>query len=257
MIETPPTSSGYPPIFIVGCQRSGTTLFRLILDSHPNISCGPETRFLIDMAKITADREWPRMSRYGLNKQWWYRHIGHFFDEFQKTYAQARGRSRWADKTPVYALHLDFIGDVFPDCLVINVVRNPFAVARSHRDTWGIMSALRSVGKWVRYVEAAERFGHRVGSIRYLRVRYEDLTEDLRKEMSRVMEFLGEPWDDALLHHRDFEHDVMPSHEAHARRRRVDGNSVFRSSIKGRGFNPALDLLVRVRAGSTLRKLGY
>ena len=25
------------PIFIVGCQRSGTTLLRLVLDSHRNI----------------------------------------------------------------------------------------------------------------------------------------------------------------------------------------------------------------------------
>jgi len=40
-----PAMSG-PPIFVVGCHRSGTTLFRLILDSHPAISCGPETRFL-------------------------------------------------------------------------------------------------------------------------------------------------------------------------------------------------------------------
>ena len=35
-----------PPIFIVGCPRSGTTLIRVILDSHPNICCGPETHII-------------------------------------------------------------------------------------------------------------------------------------------------------------------------------------------------------------------
>jgi len=43
-----------PPIFVVGCHRSGTTLFRLILDSHPAISCGPETRFLADLENLES-----------------------------------------------------------------------------------------------------------------------------------------------------------------------------------------------------------
>jgi len=43
------------PIFIVGCQRSGTTMLRLMLDSHSRISCGPETRFLEDLERIVGD----------------------------------------------------------------------------------------------------------------------------------------------------------------------------------------------------------
>ncbi|HIF27181.1 MAG TPA: hypothetical protein EYQ40_01340, partial [Candidatus Marinimicrobia bacterium] len=34
------------PIFIIGCERSGTTLIRLILHSHPNIALPPQTKFL-------------------------------------------------------------------------------------------------------------------------------------------------------------------------------------------------------------------
>ena len=34
----------FPPVFIGGAGRSGTTLLRVILDSHPNIACGPEIK---------------------------------------------------------------------------------------------------------------------------------------------------------------------------------------------------------------------
>ena len=35
-----------PMIFIGGMPRSGTTLARVLLDAHPNIRCGEETRVL-------------------------------------------------------------------------------------------------------------------------------------------------------------------------------------------------------------------
>jgi hypothetical protein len=34
------------PVIIGGCPRSGTTLLRVMLDSHPHIACGPENSLL-------------------------------------------------------------------------------------------------------------------------------------------------------------------------------------------------------------------
>jgi hypothetical protein len=47
--------SARAPMFIVGCQSSGTTPLRLMLDSHRNIACRPETRFLADFAHLTRE----------------------------------------------------------------------------------------------------------------------------------------------------------------------------------------------------------
>lgn len=40
------SSENQPMIFIGGMPRSGTTLMRAILDSHPRVRCGEETRVI-------------------------------------------------------------------------------------------------------------------------------------------------------------------------------------------------------------------
>src|SRR5437667_10431218 len=85
------------PIFLVGCPRSGTTLLRLILDSHPEISCGPETHLLGPMHRM-FDR-WSSLQLFGFERDYWYEKMADFINSFQTEYAQRRGKTRWADKT--------------------------------------------------------------------------------------------------------------------------------------------------------------
>lgn len=54
-----------PMIFIGGMPRSGTTLMRAILDSHPRVRCGEETRVIprvlsMRMAWKKSNLEWNR-----------------------------------------------------------------------------------------------------------------------------------------------------------------------------------------------------
>jgi Sulfotransferase family len=250
-----------PPIFIVGCQRSGTTLVRLMLDSHPGISCGPETRFLEDLAKVTTDN-WQRLAHFGFPKEYWLGAIAGFFDGIQRQYAQSRGKTRWADKTPRYALSLDFIDQLFPDCRVVHVVRDGRDVVVSHRSRFGYVPAVKAAEKWPRYIEAARAAGARLGPERYHELRYEELVADPESTMRRLLGFLDEPWNDAVLHHEDHPHDVADKYAGFAGSRRQqgkDGGAVYRSRVGAhrRELGVVLRLLVRVRAGAQLRELGY
>jgi sulfotransferase family protein len=255
------TEGSGPPIFIVGCQRSGTTLVRLMLDSHPNISCGPETRFLEDLARLT-ERNWSYLRNYGFPQEYWDRKFAELFDSFQRNYAQSRGKIRWADKTPRYALSLDYIMRLFPTCQIVHVVRDGRDVVASHRDRWGYWSAIKAVEKWPRYIRAARAAGSSLPSDRYYEIRYEAVVRETEPALRRLLEFLNEPWDPAVLEHDEHPHDIAEHYAGFVATRRSaadTGAPVYSSRVgaHSREIDPLLEILIRLRAGRTLAKLGY
>lgn len=250
-----------PPIFIVGCQRSGTTLLRLMLDSHPNISCGPETKILEDLARL-PERNWSYLRNYGLPREYWDRKLADLFASFQRDYAQSRGKSRWADKTPRYALSLGYITRVFPTCQVVHVIRDGRDVVASHLDRWGYWSAIKAVEKWPLYVHAVRTLGSSLPADRYHEIRYEDIVSDTAPTLRRLLDFLHEPWDAAVLEHDAHPHDVAEHYVRFTASRRATSNggaAVYSSRVGAhtRAIDPVLGTLIRLRAGRTLAELGY
>ncbi|MGV8908970.1 MAG: sulfotransferase family protein [Propionicimonas sp.] len=249
------------PIFVVGCQRSGTTMLRLVLDSHSDISCGPETRFLADLERIIGS-DWKRLSQYGFSQEDWLHRIAAFFDGIQSDYAVTRGKQRWADKTPLYALSLDFITRVFPDCQVVHVIRDGRDVAVSHRKRFGYRSSIKSAVKWPRYIAAARDVGRRLPPGRYHELRYEDLVTDAEKTLRVLFDFLDEPWEESVLAYDRHSHDVPEKYQAEADRRRLGARTtaaIYASRVGSfrRELDPLTRLLVWVFGRSTLKELGY
>lgn len=190
------------PIFVVGAQRSGTTLVRLLLDAHPALCIGPETLFLkhiADGAARATGAGRPRQDDFGVPR-------GDIESELAAAWARVFARQaasreavRWGDKSPVHRYHGARIRRLFPRAQVIAVVRHPAAVAQS-RARWGHEEdrTLRDWGSTIRHhVADARRFGVR----QFHLVRYEDLLADPRTTLSRLLTFLHEPWDDRVLDH--------------------------------------------------------
>lgn len=248
------------PIFVVGCQRSGTTLLRLMLDSHPRISCGPETRFLADLAAITGSN-WQRMRLYQMSKEEWHARIAGFFDGIQTDYASARGKERWADKTPMYARCIPFLDDLFPTCRVVHVIRDGRDVVASHRKRWGTVAAAKAAAKWPRYVTAARSAGSGLPTTRYREVRYEDLVGRTEETLRGLLDWLSEEWDPAVLEYDLHPHDVPDRYRTltAARREAASTGSVYNSSVGSyrRELGLPLRAVVQVLAGGMLRELGY
>ncbi|HEY3534882.1 MAG TPA: sulfotransferase [Pedococcus sp.] len=260
----PPTSQPTGPtgpIFVVGCQRSGTTMLRLLLDSHSRISCGPETRFLEDLERIVG-RDWKRLSQYGFEQEEWLRRIAAFFGGVQHDYAVSRGKQRWADKSPRYAMKLDFVTRVFPDAQVVHLIRDGRDVAVSHRKRFGYWSSVKSSVKWPRYIATARAAGLAMPPGRYHEVRYERLVADQEATVRELMDFLGEEFEPGMLDFEAHDHDVPDRYHAQALSRRTgEGTTeaVYRSRVgtHQRELDPLVRGLFQITSRRTLKELGY
>jgi hypothetical protein len=250
------------PIFVIGCGRSGTTLLRMILDSHPRISCGEETKFLIDLESIVT-RYWSLLSTYGLDRAYWIEHIRRLYLDFQSVYLERRGKARWADKTPTYTPHLAFIDELFPTAQYVHLVRDGHDVVASHRERWGWRAGARAANSiWVSYVRAARAFGAQLPAGRFHELKYEDLVTSPEATARALFAFLGEPWDPAVLQYQDRSHDTTERHAKFTEARRAESGehqTIYRSRVGAgkRSLDPALHRLLHLRADALLTELGY
>ena len=251
-----------PPVFVIGSPRSGTTLLRLILDSHPHISCGEETHFLRDLESIVG-RNWGLVATYGLDRAWWLDRIRSLYSDFQAEVLARAGKVRWAEKDPTYTLHLRFIDELFPGALYVHMLRDGHDVVASFRDRWGYTSAARAARtEWARYVTAAEAFRAGLPATRFLELRYEDLVADPEAEAGRLFAFLGETWDPRVLDFDPAEHRATDRYRAFTASRREaggDDRTIYRSRVGagGASLDPFLRTLLRRANGPLLRRLGY
>ncbi len=242
------------PIFIVGCPRSGTTLLRRMIDSHPNISCGPETKFLSDFDRMERNN-WERLVRFGIERHQWRHRVADFFEWIHLDYMRAQGKSRWADKSPSYALILDYIDALFPTCQVVHIIRDGRDVVASHRDRWGVRSATGAVRSWPLHINKARAWGAIHPGHRYYELRYEALVADPVTTMQALVSWLGEPWDDRVLAFGEFEH-ARGARLSETAPRPDDGQNrseIYRSSV-GSGRRRR-DMPQRIGLELTQRKL--
>lgn len=215
------------PIFIVGSMRSGSTLFRLVLDSHPNIAISEETGFMGALAATKAIPNW----RYGRE---WYGRLGWSEDELDarlrefysgmfERYAASQGKPRWGEKTPLHSWHMAEMARVFPEAVFVAIVRHPGAVASSL-----VKKFHYDVHEAAQYWESTNtevlRHGGILGDERFALVRYEDLAGRPEPMLRELLTWLEEPWSDGVLRHNDVQ-------AAKGAPRLVDGNTSTRDPI--------------------------
>jgi hypothetical protein len=188
---------------IGGCYRSGTSLVRRLLDSHPRIHCGPEVKLFRDFHADYLDVDDPIAhlrfmvtARSLLPEEDLLEIFGGALVEIHKRAARAARKPRWADKAPENVVFLDqwqrLLGE---EWIFVHVVRNPLDTLASIAEAGfpkSIPAGLEErIALYVEYAESGLRFA--AGNPdRYVRLLYEDLVAEPEAAARALMASLGE-----------------------------------------------------------------
>ena len=211
-----------PAPFVVGMNRSGTTLLRMMLDAHPQLVIPPETHFVPDLIKATkkrgakpadalaamkSHREWEDFSFSDSDALAWLEAIprlepGPALRAFYEAYAARAGKPRWGEKTPRYVLKMPQIQAALPEARFVHVIRDGRDVALSVLDrTVKDLDAAEVARRWQRKIERARADAPALEG--YLEVRYEALVADPRPVLQEICEFIELDFDETMLDYHE------------------------------------------------------
>lgn len=243
-----------PFAFIIGNPRSGTTLLRHILDSHSQIAFLVESAWIMNWFEkgiglraggvVTPELVPLLLSKHrlfrdldlGISAQEMYIWIQSdpelswtkFISTLCDRYGQARGKPLVGNKTPSFVRRIQAMHELWPKTKFIHIIRDGRDVFLSARVKWKDRPTFRDFSTWRQdtvtttalWWEWNVRLGREAGNLLppglYYEIRYERLVEDPKNECAALCEFLGVPFESAMLRH----------HEAFQVRHKPDGRVI-------------------------------
>jgi hypothetical protein len=227
------------PFFILANPRSGSSMFRLMLNAHTNITVPPESGFALWYAEKYSELdlydqevfesfvddvlEAKKFKTWGLTRDQLFETISELkpdsyigmVDTVYKTYAFVHDKSAnvFGDKNNYYVSHIDSIQKNFPNSKMVFLFRDGRDVAVSYKniDQGKIKSNYvpkldKDIGsiaqEWATNVQNFLRvLGQNKNTIA---VKYENLITSTEKELRCVFNFLGEEFEDQTLNFHQF-----------------------------------------------------
>ncbi|MFO1323961.1 MAG: sulfotransferase [Burkholderiales bacterium] len=256
------------PIFVGGAGRSGTTLLRVILDSHSRIACGPELKVIPSIAYLWADFQ-TKYAPFLASSQVGAGDIDRLFrDLISGLLAPLRareGKPRSAEKSPNNVFFFRHLHQIFPDATFIHVLRDGRDVVASLLQMdWKTPDGIPidytrdprlGARYWANAVMTGREFARQTaGSSRYFEVRYEELVERPEACLRPLFEYLGEPWEPDVLSFHQRSHELSDESSADQVTKPLSRGSVGRWR---NDLTPTDLAAIKHEAGGLLRDLGY
>jgi hypothetical protein len=259
-------------LFIVGCPRSGTTVVQQALNRHSQIIVPPETAFFsmflgpmgwswrtqrLFLKRINADLEialhMPALRVRTVEQ------ARAFFDELAEAYCakvQKKDVLYFAEKTPQHILHMSRIQAVYPEAKFLLLYRDGRDVASSlSKVPWGPCDPYAAFRVWLRCCRAQQRAAAD-NSIHSYCIKYEEFSADPEKELRRVTEFLGLPFEPQMAQ-GEGNREGVPSREYDWKARAFEKITTARTGQWRKELTARQVRNLERWGGAALRSLGY
>lgn len=217
------------PVFIIGYERSGTTLLMAMLGCHPRLAI-PEVGWLFPRiypwrytyGDLSVDSNFRTMAMemlFGLNQSLWgmglnpttavdeiismspERSFAGLYTAMHLRYAKEFGnKPRWGQKTPNNLFFVPQILDNFPNAQFIFLVRDGRdACATSLESAFGAGNLYDAAHTWNLANTFVKPFRRKYDSSTWLDIRYEELVREPEKVLKAICDFLGESYSPEML----------------------------------------------------------
>ncbi|MFC9248101.1 sulfotransferase family protein [Streptomyces sp. NPDC057136] len=188
------------PVFVISSVRSGSTLLRVLLNSHPALRAPHEMHLrTLEVRQSKAYTE-KAMANLGLDQE----ELEHLlWDRVLHRELVHSGKDVIIDKTPGNALIWQRLHRAWPEARYLFLLRHPASMVSSLINGRPDRDPAQTATEVKTYVDAVEEA--RI-SLPGLTVRYEDLTEDPAAVTRSICEFIGVEWNPAMLHYGKQDH---------------------------------------------------
>lgn len=205
-------SRDLPLIFIGGVPRSGTTLMRAMLDAHPDIRCGQETRVIPRILQLRShwmksEKESLRLKEAGITNDVLNEAIAQFALEIIVNHGEAA--PRYCNKDPLTLKMGTYVMELFPNAKFLFMVRDGRGTVHSiisRKVTitgFDLTNYRQCMMKWNQAIETMYNQCNSIGKEQCKIVHYEKLVLRPQEQMKEILEFLNVTWNEAVLHHEE------------------------------------------------------
>lgn len=215
-IEWPDVDDKHPIIWVGGMPRSGTTLMRAILDVHPDVRCGEETRVIprVLMARRTI-KSGRNMRENAFGDDDLKKEDNDYVDEAMKRFIleviEKHGpvARRLCNKDPFALKYMKDLSQWYPNSKFVYMIRDARSVAHSiitRKITitgYDLTSYPDVINRWDQANSLMWEQCKLLGPQYCMPVHYEHLVLEKEVVLRAIAKFLNLEWTDSLIHHEE------------------------------------------------------
>lgn len=218
------------PVFVIGSERSGTTLLMAMLGCHPRLAV-PEVAWYYprfrpylftygDLGNPANFRTLCHEMAYGLRSPFWGMpanpatfgdeiteraqalqpsYAGAYAAMFER-YAEHEKKPRWGEKTPYNLFYIAQILEDFPNAQFVFIYRDGRDVSAEFLDaSFGPTNIHSAAWLWLLGQEAARPWRTRLAADQWFEIRYEDFVREPEQHLRRLCAYLREDYAGAMM----------------------------------------------------------